>query len=305
MACPMPRWLQSHPISVCFSETVGLRRACADIADAGAARSPTQPPTRRSTRAPAFLLCRKPRISTKQMWNRTQNPTRARRRSKRCAAREGRWDRPDLFPRMGFALRPSAPTGPVPSVHTSITWGYHGGCRVVEVSPSRGMGRADRAVRHQGDMTMRIQPSRWPRGPRGLYEVPSARHTRICTRKKKDYIKAATDLGLDLDFHVDDMDPTSTRSKTSPSSCWSTATAATLVGICFFPRRKQKRSPRSTLAYADWGEPADVQSYPDRRRADAPKSRHHLVHEMKARGINVSFASTTRAIRSTPIAIRT
>ncbi|MEL6689735.1 MAG: cytosine deaminase [Pseudomonadota bacterium] len=247
-----------------------------------------------------------------QMWNRTPNPNGTFDGALEAVRsdKEGRWDRPDLFPRMGFALRTAYAHG-TRAIRThldyvgdtkaaAVSWEVFAELRaewagrialqaaaltvgdMIDEDPTSLDGCADLVASHDGVL--------------GAVTYPHP-HLREWL---KDYIKAATDRGLDLDFHVDEtMDPTVNTLKDIAELVLEHGyDGKVLVGhLCSLSVMPEAEALATLDLVAKAG--INVVSLPmcnlylqDRHGARTPRNRGiTLVHEMKARGINVSFAS--------------
>ncbi|THH34423.1 cytosine deaminase [Aliishimia ponticola] len=225
------------------------------------------------------------------------------------ADKVGRWDRDDLKPRMSFALRSAYAHG-TRAIRTHLD--YFGGTEDVGRSwPVFAELRDEWA----GRITLQaaaLTGSDLAQDQAALDECADlvARHNGIlgsCTYPGPDqakeiaaYFAAAEARGLDLDFHVDEtMDPSVNTLKDIAQSAIATGFSGkvTVGHLCSLSVMEDADAQATLDLVAKAG--LKVVSLPmcnlylqDRHGARTPRGRGiTLVHEMKARGISVSFSS--------------
>ncbi|MEM1374623.1 MAG: cytosine deaminase [Pseudomonadota bacterium] len=259
---------------------------------------------------PAFVDCHT-HLDKAQMWGRTPNPDGTFDGAIEAVGRDkiGRWDRADLYPRMSFALKSAFAHG-TRAIRTHLDW--FGDLAAAEASwpvfdelRAEWAGRIDlqAAVLTGGDLGQ--DPGEVARcadtvakygGILGncTYPGPDQRKE-IAT-----FFQAAEDRGLALDFHVDEtMDPGVNTLKDIAEIALETGFSSDiLVGhLCSLSTMTEVDALATLDLVAKAG--LSVVSLPmcnlylqDRHGQRTPRNRGiTLVHEMKARGIPVSFAS--------------
>ncbi|MEM6479083.1 MAG: cytosine deaminase [Pseudomonadota bacterium] len=246
-----------------------------------------------------------------QIWNRTPNPDGTFLGALEAVRddKPGRWDRADLMPRMSFALRSAFAHG-TSAIRThldyvgdlgaaAISWEVFSDLREAWAGridlqaaaltigelceEAGGLARcADLVARHNATLGMVSYPDPRLRG------------------WLSSYIAAAAERGLDLDFHTDEtMDPeVNTLKDIAELVLEHGFEGKVVVGhVCSLSTMPEEEALATLDLVARAG--LHVVSLPmcnlylqDRHAARTPRNRGiTLVHEMKARGINVSFAS--------------
>lgn len=250
-----------------------------------------------------------------QVWDRTPNPDGSFMGALEAVDRDkaggapGRWDRADLVPRMSFALRSAYAHG-TRAIRTHLdyfgrfsdaetSWEVFAELREswagridLQAAVLTGSDIADDAVllARCADLVARHG------GVLGTCTLPGPdQRTQIAA-----FFAAAANRGLDLDFHVDEtMDPAVNTLRDVAEVALETGfEGKVLVGhLCSLSTMPEAEALATLDLVARAG--IDVVSLPmcnlylqDRHAGRTPRGRGiTLVHEMKARGINVGFAS--------------
>jgi len=246
-----------------------------------------------------------------QMWNRTPNPDGTFEGALHAvdSDKPGRWDAADLMPRMGFALRSAYAHGTC-AIRTHLdyfgtleeaarSWDVFAQLRddwtgriALQASVLTGCDLASdaKAVADCADLVAKHG------GILGTctYPVPEVKaYVRV-------FFEAAMARGLNLDFHTDEtMDPgVNTLRDVAEVALETGYTGSVLIGhLCSLSTMPETEALETLDLVAQAG--LNVVSLPmcnlylqDRNAGRTPRGRGiTLVHEMKARGISVSFAS--------------
>ncbi|MEO0485765.1 MAG: cytosine deaminase [Pseudomonadota bacterium] len=246
-----------------------------------------------------------------QIWNRTPNPDGTFMGALESVRDDkvGRWDRADLVPRMSFALRSAYAHGTA-AIRThldyvgdlgaaAVSWEVFSQLReewsdriaLQAVALTIGeMCEEDGALDRCADLVAKH------RATLGMVSYPDARLNDWLTQ----YMSAAAERGLDIDFHTDEtMDPeVNTLKDIAELAIKHDFPKKIVVGhVCSLSTMPEDEALKTLDLVARAG--IHVVSLPmcnlylqDRHAARTPRNRGiTLVHEMKARGIPISFAS--------------